>query len=134
MAERVERASMVMRMRYTAAVAVAAMVLLAGGLAIHSLLQSSSGNGGPIAHNDGGQPKLNTGSVSAVAVLTVEGPKADVPQGPAVEEITIGAGGAYAADASGSPYADEIDSRPGRVVIASGISPSIDRPQVGFPN
>jgi anti-sigma factor RsiW len=121
--ERVARASGWMRFRLPAGLAVAASALLAIGLAAYVLTR-----GRPNSVNPGAQPAPNH---VTVATLSVEGPRADVPEGPEVTEISIGAGGQYAKDSSLDPYADEIDTRPARVVIASGIEP--ERPLPGSP-
>jgi hypothetical protein len=122
--ERVARASWWMRFRMPAGLAIAASAAIAIGIAAFVLTHGRSS-----VVNPGSRPHPNP---VAVATLNVEGPQADAPAGPAVTEISIGAGGSYAAkDSALDPYADEIDSRPARVVIASGIEP--ERPQVGSP-
>ena len=54
--------------------------------------------------------------------MVIEGPREDQPAGKVVEEISIGPGGSYAKAPSLAPYAEEIDTRPARVVIAAGVS------------
>jgi anti-sigma factor RsiW len=120
--ERVARASLWMRMRLPAGLAVAASALLAIGIAIH-LLSPSSHVAAP-AHV---VPVQN----NATAMIDVEGPQSDAPNGPVIVQITVAAGGNYAKDSSLSPYADEMDSRPSRVVIASGLT--AEQPRLGFP-
>jgi anti-sigma factor RsiW len=122
--QRVARASGWMRFRMPTGLAVAASALLAIGIAAYVLMHGRSMVVNPASHS---QPAHVT-----VASLTVGGPRADVPGGPEVTEISIGAGGSYAAkDAALDPYADEIDNRPARIVIASGIEP--DRPLSASP-
>lgn len=125
LAERTERASWWLRLRMPAGLAVAASALLAIGIAVHVLQRPSAG----IKPNPNPNPGMV--AVAASSVLVIEGPQADAPTGHAVAEITIGAGGSYAKDASLSPYADELDSRPSRVVIASANPP--ERPRAMFP-
>jgi anti-sigma factor RsiW len=121
--ERVARASRWMRFRLPAGLAVAASALIAIGIAAHLLMHGRSATTNP-----GSQM---TSHHVVVATLTVQGPQEDVPGGPVITDISIAAGGSYAKDSSLDPYADEIDSRPARIVIASGMEP--DRPLAGSP-
>jgi anti-sigma factor RsiW len=123
MEERAARASWWFRHRIPAGLALAASILLAIGIAIHLLVPGH----GP------GQERgpVRTLSTHTMAMLNVEGPQEDAPAGPQITQISIGAGGSYAHDSSLAPYADEIDNRPSRVVIASGLAP--EQPQVGYP-
>ncbi|HSU68046.1 MAG TPA: hypothetical protein VLJ39_14310, partial [Tepidisphaeraceae bacterium] len=121
--ERMAQASWWMRMRVPAGlVALAACVLIAFGIAFHN----RAGSPQLIVHI--GPDKQPAGPAP---VMLVEGPTVDLPQGAVVSEITVEAGGSYAKDSSLSPYADEIDNRPARVVIASGINPN--QPPAVFP-
>jgi anti-sigma factor RsiW len=120
--ERVARASLWMRMRLPAGIAIAASALLAIGIAMHLLSQSPQ---------DTGPYRLVPVQSNATAMIDVQGPQSDAPSGPVVLQITIAAGGNYAKDSSLSPYADEMDSRPSRVVIASGLT--AEQPRLGFP-
>ena len=105
--------------KVTAGLALAASVLLAIGIAIHLWL----------SQNNGGRPDGNPVKVVASSgILTVQGPAADRPEGPTVTEISIGPGGEYARESTLAPYADEIDSRPSRVIIASGVNPQSAAP------
>ena len=120
--ERMDRVSWRLSWRLPTGLAIAASVLLAVGIGVHLWTQpTNSGSGG------GG----HTGPSEVTQVLYVEGPQIDRPQGPVVSEISVAAGGSYASDPSLSPYDDEMDNRPSRVVIASGVS--ADRPVNGFP-
>lgn len=121
--ERVARASWWFRHRVPAGLAIAASVLVAIGIAVHVLMPGSS----PEQDRD---PAKNLGTPT-MAMLNVEGPQEDAPSGPEVTQISIGAGGSYAHDSSLAPYADEIDNRPSRVVIASGLAP--EQPRAGYP-
>lgn len=121
--DRVAEASWWMRLRIPAGLAIAASALLAIGIAIRVL---TSGNQYPTPRG----PDKPPGN-QAVAILSVEGPQEDAPAGPAVTQISIGAGGSYANASPLAPYVDEIDNRPSRVVIASGLNP--DQPPVNFP-
>jgi anti-sigma factor RsiW len=112
--QRVAQATWWVRHRLPSGLALAASVLLAIGIAIHFLSPDRS----PVAGH--GQVK-NLGSQS-VAMLNVQGPQEDAPAGPEITQISIGAGGSYAKDSALAPYADEIDNRPSRVVIASGTN------------
>src|SRR5260370_6950221 len=100
-------------------VAVAASVMIAGGIAI----PYRTGSRSPIANPTHGTP--------APGSLLVEVSQPDRPEGKVVSEISIGAGGAYAKDSTLAPYADDIDTRPAHVVIASGASTP---PQSGLPS
>jgi hypothetical protein len=119
--ERVDRASWMLRWRVPKGLAIAASALLAIGIAITVVMHSSHTNP---SHPFQVHP-------APTPVLFVEGPQVDRPQGPVVTEISIAAGGSYAKDPSLSPYDDELDRRPSRVVIASGVAS--DRPRLGFP-
>lgn len=123
MEERAAGASWWFRHRLPAGLAVAASVLIAIGIAVHILLPGNSSTEirGPV------KP---LGS-ETTAMLNVQGPEADAPSGPQVTQISIGAGGSYAHDSSLAPYADEMDNRPSRVVIASGLAQ--EQPRVGYP-
>ena len=124
---RVARASWWMRIRMPAGLAAAACALLAVGIGVHLLTSRNSPLGGGIGSpaHPGGPGHI------VVASISVEGPQEDAPPGPEIAEVSIGAGGSYAKDASLDPYADEIDNRPARVVIASGIE--LDRSLPGSP-
>lgn len=123
--QRVARASWWVRLRVPGGLAVAASALLAMGIAAYVLMHGQSAVVNPASPSN---PTHVT-----VASLTVEGPRSDLPGGPQVTEISIGAGGSYAAkDAALDPYADEIDNRPARVVIASGIEPDQPLPASPF--
>jgi anti-sigma factor RsiW len=119
--ERVARASWWMRNRIPTGLALAASVFIALGVAIRILLpsRSSAGDRHPLKKLD----------AQTVAMLNVDGPQEDAPTGPQVTEISIGAGGSYAHDSALAPYADEIDNRPARIVIASGTN--LEPPQAG---
>lgn len=117
------RASWWFRHRIPAGLAIAASVLVAIGIAMNVLMPGNS----PV-ENRGPVKKLGS---ETTAMLNVEGPEADVPSGPQVTQISIGAGGTYAHESSLAPYADEIDNRPSRVVIASGLAQ--EQPRVGYP-
>jgi len=94
--------------RKTGWVAVAASVLIAAGVAVHYLTRGTGpGTVGPQPHG---------------GTLLVQVSEPDRPEGPVVTEISIGAGGTYAKDSSLAPYADDIDSRPSHVIIASGAT------------
>lgn len=121
--ERVARASWWFRHRLPAGLAIAASVLVAIGIAVHVLMP------GHLPVEDRGPMKSL--SNHTMAMLNVEGPQADAPAGPQITQISIGAGGTYAHDSSLAPYADEIDNRPSRVVIASGLAP--EPPRAGYP-
>lgn len=111
MEARMQRASLAIRLtRRTGWIAVAASVLIAAGVAVHYLAGSKGIGPVPV----GPQPKAGT--------LLVQVSEPDRPEGPVVTEISIGAGGTYAKDSSLAPYADDIDSRPSHIVIASGVS------------
>lgn len=114
-AERAVQASWWIRMRVPGALALAASLLLAVGIAVHVVGSKKGGMNSPQNQAPGHENHV------AVATLTVEGPQADVPSGPEVSEVSIGAGGSYAKESSLAPYADELDNRPARIVIASGI-------------
>ena len=115
-------ASFWMRLRTPVALAAAASVLLAIGLAVHMSL----GRKGAIG--------IGTAPVGSQVVVTDVRLSEEEPSGgPAVIDVSIGPGGRYANDDSPlAPYADEIDSRPARVIIASGIAPEVVR--VSFPD
>jgi anti-sigma factor RsiW len=112
--QRIAQASWWMRHRIPSGLALAASILLAVGLSIHFLSPAHS----PVANHG---PVKNLGT-QTVAMLNVQGPQEDAPAGPEVTQISIGAGGSYAKDSALAPYADEIDNRPSRVVIASGLN------------
>jgi anti-sigma factor RsiW len=120
--DQIARASWWMRHRIPAGLAVAASALLAIGIVIRVLAPGRS----HVA-----QPGIKSLGTQTVAMLTVEGPHADTAAGPEVTQISIGAGGSYATDSALAPYADEIDTRPARIVIASGLTPN--QPRAGFP-
>ena len=122
---RVARASWWMRIRIPAGLAAAACALLAVGIGIHLLSSRNATIGG-----GGGSP--GHPAPITVASIIVQGPQEDAPSGPEVAEVSISAGGSYAKDASLDPYADEIDNRPARVVIASGIEPERSLPGSPF--
>jgi anti-sigma-K factor RskA len=103
--QRMARISWILRARTQGYIAVAASVVLAGALAVH-FLQTPRGSTIPINP----QPPV---------ALVVQGPQEDQPQGPAVEEVSIGPGGSYAHASSIAPYADEMDTRPTRVALAA---------------
>ena len=107
--ERAARASWAIRaLRNPALVALAASVVLAAGIAIHFL-----------ARGPAGQP---TPPVQRTMALVVEGPQEDQSTAPAVEEVSIGPGGTYAHASSLALYADDIDTRPTRIVLAAGTT------------
>ena len=109
LAERTERASWAIRLlRNPAYVALAASVLIAVGLAIHFMTQNHPGG------------STTPSPSAAVVALDVQGPQEDRSAGPPVEEVSIGPGGSYSHASSLAPYADEIDTRPTRVVVAAG--------------
>jgi anti-sigma factor RsiW len=122
--ERADRASWWLRHRLPTSVAIAASVFIAIGVAIHVLVPHRS-------HAVADRGPAKELSHQTVAMLNVQGPQEDAPSGPEVTQISIGAGGSYAKDSALAPYADEIDNRPSRVVIASGMSAV--QPSVGFP-
>jgi anti-sigma factor RsiW len=106
--ERVARASSMMKMRWPSYAAAAACVGLVAGIAMHLLSQPRGQMG-------------RSGGVAAPIAMVVEGPQEDSPGGPMVTEVSIGPGGSYTKASSLAPYADEMDSRPTRVVIAAGM-------------
>ena len=109
MESRMRRASWLIRPVRAGWLALAASVLIAGGIAIHFM----TGTRNPVNVPDG---------TAAPRTLLVEVSQPDRPEGKVVSEISIGAGGAYAKDPTLAPYADDIDTRPAHVVIASGAS------------
>ena len=109
---RMRQASWWMRVRVPAFVAMAASVLIAAGITVQ-LLRS----GGTTPPN----PQMSKG---VQTVLDVRGPDLDVESGPEVTDVAIGPGGSYAKASSLAPYADDIDTRPSRVVVAAGVSPA----------
>src|SRR5882724_11790544 len=119
--ERFERASWAIRMRSPGVLALAASVVLAAAISLKLMTASHHGAGGPQI-----QP-----TPSPVAML-IEGPQEDQPAGRVVEEISIGPGGTYAKAPSLAPYAEEIDTRPTRVVIAAGMLMDEDPPASPF--
>jgi anti-sigma-K factor RskA len=102
------RVSWILRARSRGYVAVAASVVIAAALAVH-FLRTPRGTPGP----QNVQPPVQQ------VALEVQGPQEDQPQGPSVEEVSIGPGGSYAHASSLAPYADEIDTRPSRVALAA---------------
>jgi hypothetical protein len=104
---RMKRASWLIRPVRSGWLALAASVLIAGGIAAHFMI---------------GQKNPNPTAGAAPHSLLVEFSQPDRPQGKVVSEISISAGGAYAKDSTLAPYADDIDTRPAHVVIASGAS------------
>ena len=111
-AQRVTRASWVLRLGRPIPLAAAALVLLAAGIAVHFFFGPAS-------------PVVATKPVSSspARMLVVRGPAPDQPAGPAVAEVSISPGGSYAKEPPLAPYMDEIDTRPARVLIASGVTP-----------
>lgn len=109
--ERVERASWAMRFRSPGFLALAASVVLAAAISLKLMTGHRSSTG----------PAQVPPAPAAVAMV-IEGPREDQPAGKVVEEISIGPGGSYAKAPSLAPYAEEIDTRPARVVIAAGVS------------
>jgi len=108
---RMQRSSWAIRLtRKTGWIAVAASVLIAAGVAVHFLTGTR------------GTEPVAVGPQAPAGTLLVQVSEPDRPEGPIVSEISIGAGGTYAKDSSLSPYADDIDSRPSHVIIASGAS------------
>jgi anti-sigma factor RsiW len=105
--ERVTRVSWILRASRQGYVAVAASIVLAAAIAVHFLRTPQE------AHPSNVQPP------APLVALDVQGPQEDQPQGPSVEEVAIGPGGSYAHASSLAPYADEIDTRPARVVLAA---------------
>ena len=108
-----------LRIGRPAILTIAASVLLAAGVGVHLLVGRFSSVPNPVQ------------SVATAGRLEVQGPTPDAPGGNAVIQIAISAGGTYAKDESLAPYADDIDTRPARVVIASGMTPQQTPP--GFP-
>ena len=106
---RMKRASWLIRPARAGWLALAASVLIAGGIAAHFMIGQKNQTSAP-------------GVTAAPRSLLVELSQPDSPQGKVVSEIAIGAGGAYAKDSTLAPYADDIDTRPAHVVIASGAS------------
>jgi hypothetical protein len=121
--QRVEQASWRLRMWSPAGLAMAASVLLAIGVSSYVMLHSTATTN---------QAQVSSVAHTQTAMLIVEGPQSDEPDGAVVSQITVAAGGSYAKDSSLNPYADDIDTRPSRVVIASGES--LDASRLGFPN
>ena len=117
--QRLEQSSRRMRIGFPMILAAAASVLLAVGIGIH-LFSGKSTSTKEVAKN-----------VEPAHALIVLGPVSDAPEGRVVTEISISAGGTYAKDESLAPYADDIDTRPARVIIASGMTPQQTPP--GFP-
>lgn len=122
--QQADRASWWLRHRLPTSLALAASMFIAIGVAIHLLAPQRS-------HVVAVHSQLRELGSQAVAMLDVQGPQEDVSSGPQVTQISIGAGGSYTKDSALAPYADEIDNRPARVVIASGMS--TEQPSVGFP-
>jgi anti-sigma factor RsiW len=110
MESRMRRASWLIRPVRAGWLALAASVLIAGGITTHFM----TGTRTPINIATQGTPASRT--------LLVEVSQPDRPEGKVISEISIGAGGAYAKDSTLAPYADDIDTRPAHVVIASGAS------------
>jgi len=100
--------------------AIAASVLLVTGLAMHFLLGPQPPSSRPVIPG----PNL-------IASISVDGPSEDAPDGLPVTEVSIGPGGSYAKASSLAPYADQIEVRPARVVIAAGIPQ--EQPPSAFP-
>ena len=117
--ERASKASWVLRLRAPGFLAMAASVLLAAGIAIHFFT-------GP------GPTPAPSPLAPAPTALLVEGPDADQSPAAPVTEVSIGPGGSYAKAPSIAPYADEIDTRPSRVVIAASYSPQDAAPAFPF--
>jgi anti-sigma-K factor RskA len=111
MSARMRRASWAIRPIRPMWIAMAASVLIAAGIAVHFVM----GPRNTATHPTGG-------TTPAPRTLLVELSQPDRPQGRVVSDISIGAGGTYAKDSTLTPYADDIDTRPPHVVIASGAS------------
>jgi len=118
--ERTRRASWWIRLRGPMSLAAAASVILVAGISLRYLLgPRPTPTPNPIVT----PPQVNS--------LIVQGPQEDRPEGRQVAEISIGPGGSYAKESGLAPYMDEIDARPARVLMASGIAP--EQPATAFP-
>ena len=103
------------RLRIPGALAAAASVGLIIGLSVYFLMRphQTSVTGPPLAIN------------KSVHVVVAQ---PDEPRGRTVMQVSIGPA---SSDSPLSSYADEIDSQPSRVMMASGVPP--EPPAIGFP-
>lgn len=108
---RTRRASWWIQFRIPAGLAAAASVILVVGIWTHHLL-------GPKP-----TPAPNPGGSTNLTALIVQGPQEDRAEGRQVADVSIGPGGSYAKESQLAPYMDQIDIRPARVLMASGITP-----------
>lgn len=108
---RTRRASWWIQFRVPAGLAAAASVILVVGIWTHHLL-------GPKP-----TPRANPGASINLTALIVQGPQEDKAEGRQVADVSIGPGGSYAKESQLAPYMDQIDIRPARVLMASGITP-----------
>ena len=123
MAERIERASWALRFRRTASYFGAGGMLAAAasfvvGLGVATAVMRSGSTTPTLVADGTPSPQHH---LEAVAV--VDGPREDQPTGRAVEEVSIGPGGAYAGASAPSPYSEEMSNRPARVLIAAEALP-----------
>lgn len=101
--------------RLSVPLGLAASVLFAAGIAMHVYLSSGVGNFPPPP------PPL-------VKLAVVTGPQADMPGGPVQSEVAIGPAKAVAGVPDLNRYADDMITRPSRVLVASGIQSVDDTP------
>ena len=102
------------RLRIPTALAAAASVGLIIGLSVYFLMRPHPTPTGP--------------PVAMTPRITVEVAQPDEPQGRIVTQVSIGPANT---ESPLSSYADEIDSQPSRVMMASGVAPK--PPAIGFP-
>jgi len=119
--QRIERASLALRLRRTASYFgargfIAAVASFIVGIGLATVVMRTSSKPNPIVAETNGTT-VEQQPLQSVAV--VDGPREDQPIGRAVEEISIGPGGTYAGASAPSPYSEEISNRPARVMIAA---------------
>lgn len=114
---RARRASWWIQFRVPVGLAAAASIILVVGIWLHYLV--------------GPKPTPTPNAVPTLNALIVQGPEADKPQGRQIADVSIGPGGSYAKEPQLAPYMDQIDIRPARVLMASGITPQ--QPTGGSP-
>jgi anti-sigma factor RsiW len=102
----------IFRLRMPMVFAIAASVVIAGGVAVAVLL-----HGHTPAGPSGVPEQVAKGSI------TIEGPTVEKSMGPVVAEVTVGPGESLKGDTAISSYAEEITSRPSHVVVASDVVP-----------
>jgi len=96
----------------------AASVVVAAGVAFHVYFSGTGGTTSPVR------------PVPAVpqAVAVVTGPRVEDAAGPAQAEVSIGPSPAVADAEHLSKYADDVITRPSRVLVASGVNSVEDAP------